>query len=189
MAQAKIEAYSGTELITRAEAKLYLRVDFDTDDNYIDELIEIARVQVLKDTNQPVVSQTITEYFTDWPAYNIFYLQYAGKMSSPTVKYYNDKGTLTQLTENTDYRMINYMGNNTIELIITPSNLQDRRNAIEIKYNVEPQNADVIKPLKIAMYMLIQHFYDNRSPVAYVKVNEMPLAYKHIIAQYKNYTW
>ena len=36
--------------------------------------------------------------------------------------------------------------------------------------------------------MLIQHFYDNRSPVSYLKVDEMPLAYKHIITQYKRYS-
>ena len=53
MAQySKILDYTGTELISLAEAKKYLRVDYATDDTYITELIKIARVQVLKDTNQ-----------------------------------------------------------------------------------------------------------------------------------------
>ena len=188
MATAKIKEYTGTEIISLAEAKQYLRIDFTADDTYITELIKIARVQLLKDTNQPVVEQTITEYFTKWPSYNIFYLQYAGKMSGSTLKFYNDKGTTSTYTEGTEYKLINYMGNNTIEMIKTDT-LDDRKNAIEIEYKVEPVSDDEIKPLKIAMYMLIQHFYDNRSQIAYGKVNEMPLAYKHIIAQYKNYTW
>jgi uncharacterized phiE125 gp8 family phage protein len=188
MAQAKINQYSGTELISLAEAKQYLRIDFDDDDTYITDLIKIARVQVLKDTNQPVVEQVITEYFTKWPAYDIFYLQYAGKISGSVIKFHNTKGTITTYTAGTHYNVINYMGNNTIEMKET-EDLEDRKDAIEVEYTIEPQTSDAVKPLKIAMFMLIQHFYDNRSPVAYVKVNEMPLAYKHIIQQFKNYTW
>ena len=60
MAQySKITEYTGTEIISRTQAKEYLRVDFSTDDDYITELIKIARVQVLKDTNQVVVETNI----------------------------------------------------------------------------------------------------------------------------------
>ena len=187
--QAKIAEFSGTEVISLAEAKTYLRIDFDSDDTYITDLIKIARMQVLKDTNVPVVTTTITEYFRDWPAYNIFYLQYAGTMDNTVLKYYNPKGIETTLTLDTDYRIINYCGTNTVEMINNNFNLEDRRNAITFKYEVSPDNDDTARTLKIAMFMLIQHFYDNRSPVSYLKVDEMPLAYKHIIQQFKNYTW
>ena len=61
--QAKIEDFSGTEVISLTEAKEYLRVDHTGDDTYITELIKIARMQVLKDTNTAVVDLDVTEYF------------------------------------------------------------------------------------------------------------------------------
>jgi len=39
------------------------------------------------------------------------------------------------------------------------------------------------------MLMLIQNYYDNRSPVSYLKVDELPLGYRNIVNQYKNYDW
>lgn len=187
--QAKIEDFSGTEVISLTEAKDYLRVDTSDDNDYITELIKIARMQVLKDTNTAVVDLDVKEYFDKWPKSNIIQLRYSGKLGQTlNVKYYNSSNTLTTLTEDTDYRRIDYMGMPKIEMINTPG-LYDRLNAIEIGYSVEPENDDEARTLKIAMYMLIQHFYDNRSPVSYLKVDEMPLAYKHIITQYKNYIW
>jgi uncharacterized phage protein (predicted DNA packaging) len=72
---------------------------------------------------------------------------------------------------------------------INTFNTFDRLDAISIEYEIEPQNADSIKPLKIAMYLLIQHYYDNRSAVSFLKVDEMPMGYFNIINQYKNYIW
>lgn len=187
--QAKIEDFSGTEVISLTEAKAYLRVDTSDDNDYITELIKIARMQVLKDTNTAVVDLDVTEYFDKWPTGNIFQLRYSGKLGTNIVfKYYNSSNVLTLLTEGADFKRIDYMGMPKIEMINTPS-VYDTLNAIQIGYSVEPENSDETKPLKIAMYMLIQHFYDNRSPVSYLKVDEMPLAYKHIITQYKNYIW
>ena len=66
MRNANIENYTDTEPISLAEAKDYLRVDFNNDDTFISELISIARVKILKDTGQVMGLQTITEYFTNW---------------------------------------------------------------------------------------------------------------------------
>ena len=187
--QAQVEEVSGSEVISLSEAKDYLRVDFDTDDTYITELIKIARMQVFKDTNTAVVETDITEYFDKWPKDNIIILKYSGTLKDTmSVKYYDSSNTLITLVKDTDYRAVNYMGMPKIEMINKPD-LFDRLNAIQIAYAVDPYSEDEARPLKIAMYMLIQHFYDNRSPVSYLKVDEMPLAYKHIITQYKNYIW
>ena len=185
--QAKIENYSGTEVISFTEAKEYLRVDHSSDDTYITDLIKIARLQVVKDTNTAVVELHVTEYFDNWPNDGIYQLRYSGKLGTTIrLKYYNESNTQITLTEDTDFRRIDYMGMPKIEMINT-FNLKDRLNAIEIIYSVEPENNDETRTLKIAMYMLIQHYYDNRSPVSYLKVDEMPLGYKNIINQYKNY--
>lgn len=187
--QAQIEELSGNEPISLSEAKDYLRVDVSDDDTYITDLIKIARMQVFKDTNTAIVETDIAEYFDAWPNDDLFYLKYSGTLQSNiSVKYYNSSNVLTTLIKDTDYRLIDYMGMPKIEMINTFT-LFDRVNAIKISYAVKPYSDDETRPLKIAMYMLIQHYYDNRSPVSYLKVDEMPLGYKNIINQYKNYIW
>tara|TARA_R100000388_G_scaffold26102_2_gene20269 strand:+ start:500 stop:1078 length:579 start_codon:yes stop_codon:yes gene_type:complete len=188
--QAKIENYSGTEVIDLQEARNYLRVDHTDDNAYITELIKIARMQVVKDTNTAVVDLDVTEYFEKCPSDKVFQLRYSGKLgeSGKHVKYYNSDNVLTTLVENTDYRFVNYMGMPKVE-IIKSFNYYDRIDAIEIKYSVEPENTDETITLKMAMFLLIGHFYDNRTAVTFGSPKELPIGYKRIINQYKNYVW
>ena len=188
--QAKIENYSGTEVIDLQEARNYLRVDHTDDNAYITELIKIARMQVVKDTNTAVVDLDVTEYFEKCPSDKVFQLRYSGKLgeSGKHVKYYNSDNVLTTLVENTDYRFVNYMGMPKVE-IIKSFDYYDRIDAIEIKYSVQPENTDETITLKMAMFLLIGHFYDNRTAVTFGSPKELPIGYKRIINQYKNYVW
>lgn len=188
--QAKIEDFSGTEVISLDEARNYLRVDHTDDNAYITELIKIARMQVVKDTNTAVVDLDVTEFFKECPYDKIFNLRYSGKLgtSGRHVKYYNNSNVLTTLVEDTDYRFVNYMGMPKVEIIKNFAYF-DRIDAIEIKYSVEPENTDETLTLKMAMFLLIGHFYDNRSAITFGSPNELPIGYKRIINQYKNYLW
>ncbi len=197
MRNANIENYTDSEPISLAEAKDYLRVDFNNDDTFISELISIARVKILKDTGQVMGLQTITEYFTNWGTIpttggnlilNLSYMGYWDGSNDFIVKYFDINNVEQTLTKDTDYLVIQHMGLIKVQFINT-FNTFDRLDAISIEYEIEPQNADSIKPLKIAMYLLIQHYYDNRSAVSFLKVDEMPMGYFNIINQYKNYIW
>ena len=188
--QAKIDDYTGSEVILLDEARNYLRVDHTDDNAYITELIKIARMQVVKDTNTAVVDLDVTEYFEECPYDKIFHLRYSGKLgtSNRHVKYYNNSNVLTTLVEDTDYRFVNYMGMPKVE-IIKNFGYHDRIDAIEIKYSVEPENTDETRTLKMAMFLLIGHFYDNRTAVTFGSPKELPIGYERIINQYKNYVW
>lgn len=197
MRNAKIATYTDTEPISLAEAKDYLRVDFNNDDTFISELISIARLKILKDTGQVMGLQDITEYFSDWGTISttggnlILPLSYMGFWDGSNnfiVKYYDTNNTEQTLNEGTDYLVIQHMGLIKVQFINT-FNTFDRLDAISINYEIEPQNEDNIRPLLIAMYLLIQHYYDNRSAVSFLKVDEMPMGYFNIINQYKNYIW
>jgi uncharacterized phiE125 gp8 family phage protein len=189
MAQfSKVAEYTGTEIISRVEAKRYLRVDFSTDDDYIDELIKIARLQVLRDTNQVVVATEVDEYCRNWPKDLIYRLQYPGAITAVTIKYADSDNASQTMTAETDYKVSFNNGLPVVQFYNT-FNLYDRDNAIQIQYTSTPMNDDTIRTLKVAMYMLIQHYYDNRSPVSYLKVEELPLGYKYLVNQYKNYIW
>ena len=197
MRNANIENYTDSEPISLAEAKDYLRVDFNNDDTFISELISIARVKILKDTGQVMGLQTITEYFTNWGTIpttggnlilNLSYMGYWDGSNDFIVKYFDTNNTEQTLTKDTDYLVIQHMGLIKVQFINT-FNTFDRLDAISIEYQIEPQNADSTRPLLIAMYLLIQHYYDNRSAVSFLKVDEMPMGYFNIINQYKNYIW
>lgn len=197
MRNAKIETFTGTEPISVPQARDYLRVDFTNDDTFITELISIARVKILKDTGQVMVGQTITEYFSNWGTIPttgsnlVLPLSYNGSYDGSdtfNVKYYDTNNVEQTLTKDTDYLVIQHMGLIKVQFINTFDTF-DRLDAISIEYYIEPYNADSIKPLKIAMYLLIQHYYDNRSAVSFLKVDEMPMGYFNIINQYKNYIW
>ncbi len=193
MANYKITNYTGDEIITRDDAKAFLRVDFDTDDTYIDELIKMARLKVTRDTHTPVVLTEVTETFEDFPTTKdcIQKLQFSGTLktgaSYSTIKYYDTLNTTQTLTFGTDYILISHQGLCKVQFINTFS-VYDRPDAVSIKYQTSPTNEDD-DVLRIAMLMLIQHFYDNRSPVSYLRVTEMPLGYKNLINQYKNFIW
>lgn len=197
MRNAKIATYTDTEPISLTEAKDYLRVDFNNDDTFISELISIARVKILKDTGQVMGLQTITEYFTNWGTIPttggnlilpLSYMGYWDGSNDFIVKYFDINNVEQTLTINTDYLVIQHMGLIKVQFLNT-FNRFDRLDAISIKYQIEPANADSTRPLLIAMYLLIQHYYDNRSAVSFLKVDEMPMGYFNIINQYKNYIW
>ena len=197
MRNAKIGNYTDTEPISLTEAKDYLRVDFNNDDTFISELISIARVKILKDTGQVMGLQTITEYFTNWGTIpttggnlilNLSYMGYWDGSNDFIVKYFDINNVEQTLTKDTDYLIIQHMGLIKVQFLNT-FNTFDRLDAISIEYQIEPQNADSTRPLLIAMYLLIQHYYDNRSAVSFLKVDEMPMGYFNIINQYKNYIW
>jgi hypothetical protein len=70
---------------------------------------------------------------------------------------------------------------------VTPD---DRLNSVKIIYTAAPPEAGVIAPpLKQAMYLLLAHYYDNRSAVTFGNPKELPLGYKRIINNYKNPIW
>ncbi len=187
-AQAQVDATTN-QLISLDEAKNYLRVDFTEDNDYITELIKIAKVQVLNDTNQVCVETDIVEFRDKWPQDNIIYLKYPGSLSGTfTLRYYDSSNTFAYLTQDIDFFIAEHNGLNRIQIVNAP-NLYDRINAIQINYSVEPYDEENILPLKMAMYMLIQHYYDNRSPVTFLKVDELPFGYRSIINNYKNYIW
>ena len=183
--EAKITRFTGTEVIDLTEAKDYLRVDHDDDDSLITELIKIARMQVFKDTNTVLVETTIEEKFNNWPSDNIIKFRYSGALSNSTVVYYNSENSEISLT---DFTIVNDFGMPKIELNTTPE-LYKRIDPIKVSYTLTPRNADDTLYLKMAMYLLIGHYYDNRSAVTFGNPKELPIGYNRIISQYKNYVW
>lgn len=180
--------YTGDEPITLAEAKQYLRIDssFTDDDAYITSLISIARITVLKDTNQVIVKEHIEQKFDNW-GNGILQLSFPGKLTEVEVKYAISETASITMTENVDYWLgTSHPTAGRIMMINTP-NPWPEINGITVVYKSEPDGPDSIKPLLIAMYMLIQHWYDHRSPVKHLQTYVTPIGYQKLVNNYKKF--
>jgi len=183
-----IHNHTGDEPISLAEAKQYLRIDssFTDDDIYIFNLIQIARVTVLKDTNQVVVKESIEQHFDSWGD-GILQLSFPGVLTDFEISYRNEIGSNVVMTADTDYVLgVSSPIDGRIEMLNTPA-LATKINGIRVLYKSEPDNESVIKPLLIAIYMLIQHWYDHRSPVKHLQTYVTPIGYQKIVNNYKQF--
>ncbi len=180
--------YSGTEPITLPEAKQYLRIDssFTDDDAYITSLIPIARITVLKDTNQVIVKEHIEQKFDNW-GNGILQLSFPGKLTEVIISYVTEPLVNTVLTKDVDYWLgTSYPTDGRIMMINTPTPWSEI-NGITVSYKSEPDGDDSVKPLIIAMYMLIQHWYDHRSPVKHLQTYVTPIGYQKLVNNYKKF--
>ena len=177
---------ASTYPVSLTEAKAHLKVDINTDDTLITNLI-IASTQLSEEyTNRffidTVINQTCTT-FTDLKQL------YKSKVVSVThVKYYDSDNTLQTLAAS------NYVVNNQFEpaqinLVVDGSfpDIADRIDAVECKYTVGYGAAsDVPNAIKQAILLTIGNWYANRESVITGRTTtEMPMSAKWLLETYK----
>ena len=185
-----------TEPITRTEAKSYMRVDVTTDDSLIDDLIVAARVYIEKVCGVVLTKDDVVEYRDIFPGGDDIIMQYDGDVAvatDPVVSYIKSGETAyTSLTLDTDYRLAQDNGQNRIQPMTSwPTDISYFQNAVKVSYSPQPVNGASTPPmpLKMAMYMLIAHMYEERSIIAYSDQKVMPYGFDALINQYRNYVW
>mgnify|MGYP003146341447 CR=1 FL=1 len=185
--------FANTEPITKDEAKDYLRVSHSEDDTFIENLISTARETIEKDTNTSLVVNTYTEYLDGFPTANggIIELQVTGDLIGtglPSITYMSADSVThdVTLTLNEDFVLAEFRGRPRLQPINGWATARNLIGSVKILYGVQPPNG-IPLPLKQAMYLLISHFYDNRAPITYGSVKEMPLGYVKLIRPYKNF--
>lgn len=145
---------TGSEPITLAEAKLFLKVDFTTDDTLITSLITAARAQAEEFSNRAFVAQTI-EYYDTIPAGE---LGYSNVINLP----YPNHTAITEIkingTVSTDYTQT---GLNSLGLLFKGLSVGDdgQNSTISVEYTA----GDCPAAVKHALYNIIKEMYFNRS--------------------------
>ena len=176
-----------TTAISLAEAKAFLRVDSDYDDDnaYITSLIGVATNVVEQFTRRRLITQTYNIYYDEFPPY--MDLQVGNVASVTHVKYYDTDNTL-QTLDTSEY---------DVDIRVKPGriyqaedgnfpNTYERANSVEVEFVVGSAASDVEDAIKQAMYIVIGRYYENRQDVVMgTQVNELPLMVEHLLTPYR----
>lgn len=182
------------EPISLAEAKAHLRViDFTDDDAYITALIAVARRAVEDFTGRTLIDTVFTQSARSWEVSIPLARGQASAISS--IVYDPDGGGAPVTVDSGLYTLAPY-GDGLARVVFhdefTEPDLIDRplvdRIRIQFTAGYGAAGTAVPGPLLQAVYYLIQHFYDNRSPVGInVNLNKMPFTVEALCGPYKIY--
>ena len=174
-------------VISLAEAKAFLRIDsdYDDDDNYITSLINVATGVVEEFTRRRLVTQTYNIFYDEFPPY--IDLQIGDVASVTHVKYYDTNNVLQTLAAS-EY---------DVDTKIRPGRIYqsetgdfpdtfERPNAVEVEFVVGGAASDVPAPIVQAVYIIVGRYYENRQDVVMgTQVNELPLMVDHLLTPYR----
>mgnify|MGYP003121656038 FL=1 len=173
--------------ISLAEAKAFLRIDsdYDDDDNYITSLINVATGVVEEFTRRRLITQTYNIFFDEFPPY--IDLQ-VGEVASVTHVKYFDTDNTEQTLATSEY---------DVDTKIRPGriyqsndgdfpNTYDKPNAVEVEFIVGGDASDIPSPIVQAIYIIVGRYYENRQDVVLgTQVQELPLMVEHLLTPYR----
>lgn len=182
-----------TEPVTLDEAKDHLRiVDFTGDDALIGTAIATARRMVEDMTGRALIDTVFTQSVRHWASWIELYRCPAASIQS--VKYDDADGNEQTVTA-AEYHLRPY-GDGAAEVVFLeafeePDLLDEPRiDRIRIQFTAGygAAAANVPHTLRQAVLYLVQHLYDNRSPVGInVNVSKLPFAVEALCGPYKIY--
>ncbi len=156
------------EPLDATEVKLNSRIDHSAEDALISHLINCARVYVENVSGRALVTQTWKAFYDEWPWCGGMVLPKAPVASITHVKYYDTTGTAAT------WASTNYLldgESNPPRLVLSygaswPSETLQPIKGVEVQLIGGYGNAAAVPAAyKQAMYLLIEHWYLNRSEV------------------------
>ena len=173
-----------TEPISLQEAKDYLRVDSNVEDTLITALIKAARSKVENDTWRKMITQTLLLSMDKSEVKRFVGITGSPIQSITHIKYFDIN--VVQQTLSTGSYQSNLLNEPAIIEITDMPDMADRMNALQIEficgYGVA---ASVPEDLKLAMLLLIGHYYEHREAVTVGNMKDLPMAYDALISPYR----
>jgi uncharacterized phiE125 gp8 family phage protein len=175
------------EPVTLDEAKQFIRVEHDDDDDVISALIDGSRIHVETQTRRALITQSWRLTRDVWPEIGCVPLLPAPVKAVDAVRIYKSDGS----TQTIDVAAF------TLDKISAPARLAfgrgalpapERPNAgIEIDITCGYGNAaDVPEPLRQAIRLLVAHWYENRGLVALgQQIEVLPQGVSALITPYR----
>lgn len=185
------------EPLTLTAVKDHLRIDldFNEQDELIEDYIKTARMYVENLTGRKFITQSWKFYMSAWPNADFFYVPYPPLISITSIKYKDsdeteytfDSGSYLVDTTDTEGPGRVVLGYSEV----WPSETLSPRNPIYTQfscgYGTKP--SDVPFPIRHAMMMFIGHLYENReaflSGTFGGQIQEVPSGFYQILEQYR----
>jgi len=168
----------GTDVISLADMKEFLRVDHSDEDSTISAIITSAAMAVQDYTGRVFVATTYTlrtDYF-----YNVEIPAAIGSVTGVT---YYDIANELQTLDVSKYYADSSRVPARIAFLDPPSTFEDRFNAVIIAGNI---GKSASPPIQHAIKMLAAHYYENRRAVIVgVQASKIPLGIEAILNPYR----
>lgn len=157
------------EPVELTAVKAHLRVDFDTDDDYIDSLIPVARMQVEAETKRALITQTHDYYLNDFPHGDSIRLPF-GSLQSVTSLKYVDSADAETVVSSSIYQAVTWEDPARIVLKYSqtwPSPTLRTAGGVIVRFvcGYGATGASVPQPLIQSMLLRIAHWYENREEI------------------------
>ena len=177
------------EAVLLAEAKSFLKIDSDDENDLITILSQAAREMVEMRTGRSLITQTRTIKMDYFPMTDTILLPNGPVASVSSVKYY-DEDEVLQTMSATDYWVDITSGISRIVVKDNWPSTEDMPNAVVIVYvcGYGASSSYVPKPLKQAIYLIMAHLYENRQNVivsgSSTGVLEIPMGAEYLMSNY-----
>ena len=171
-----------SDWITRDEAKAHLRVDFTSDDSYIDSLLAASQEACEKILGFPLGNHTHVGYASEFS--RVIFFRQCNLYQNPTVEYKNAAGSYVTLGQS-DYKSSNksYPGRIVFADTLHISNEHHDPEWLKVTWSSRYQTTpDLVKQ---AGLMIIGHLYEMRQDVGYSRVFEVPMNSKYLLEKYR----
>jgi uncharacterized phiE125 gp8 family phage protein len=181
-------------IVTVAEAKLQARVDQSAEDALITAYIQAARDSIENATGRGLVAQGWTQTRAAFPPDREPIAIYKGNLSAdPTIQYRDSAGTL-QTWDPANYVVARPQGPTAQATLIYPASVAcyprtaDRPDAVIVSFQcgvAAGQVATLPAAYKLAMLLLVSHFYANRAATVAASMAELPMGVRFLLAPYE----
>lgn len=155
-----------TAPVTLAQVKQHLRIDHNEDNDYLDELIEAARLHVEAVSGHALIARSLRQYVDDISLSRTARLEAWPVQDIETVTAYNATGEAVTLAPN-QYRLLR-TGDGVSFVLGDDVALSDFQNGLEIDFSAGHGESGVDVPSNItrAILVLIAHWYEYRGTLA-----------------------
>lgn len=183
-----------TEPVTTAEAKAHIRVDISDDDTLIAGLVTAARRWIEDVYGIKMMTQTWNYYLDQFPSDSVIELPVGPVLSIASVKYTSDAGVTSTLSAS-DY---------DTDLVSLPARISLKSskswptatlktvNGVDVEFvagyhATQTTTTSVPEVLKLAIKMLVEHWYEHRGAVTELTLEQAPLAIQALLANFTMY--
>jgi len=169
--------------------KSQLRIDGTDEDILISNRVKSAQSFIEQYTNRCLLSSTFIAYLDSYPETELWIYKFP-ITAITAVKYYNSAGTLTPMTDGTDYVYSIKDCPTKVKFLTTPAIQTDIYDGIEIHFTAGHADLeDIDKGIIEALNLIVGSFNENRQNESSFNVNEIPLNYKNLLNMYVKGTY